>query len=156
MNILIVDGEQKKVDLLQNCISNYAENVQIRWLTNYRDAVNYISQNHDQIDILFLDWTFPMNNSFKYSYGMGSLILQYIKEENYNIKTYMYTRDKLEIDQEEYPFVKGLVPYNHTEDELDLSRIFPESNIKRLSRCIKKPTESRYQKKKSSTPWWIN
>ena len=164
MNILIVDDNQNKREYIKRQLCNMDENNYVKWVDNYQDAATFIEENSVFIDLIVLDWCFPPNSISRPRYGMGRHLLSYLLYNNIDINVLICTTDKVQIDTEEYPFVKGVIEYyDHIPINIVVNNYLSEDNnveedIKTkmlLKRDMKSKTESGYKRRKSSEPWWL-
>ena len=164
MNILIVDDNQEKREYINQQVSTLDDNVHVRWVDNYQDAATFIEENSVFIDLIVLDWCFPPNSISRPKYGMGRHLLSYLLYNNINIGVLICTSDKVQVDTDEYPFVKGAIEYY---DQIPLNLVInnylhkpedKEEDIKMkllLQRDMKSKVDTGYKRKKSSEPWWM-
>ena len=162
MNILIVDDDYNKinnitVDLLKQDPSN-----KVRYTTDYEQAVTFIMDNKEYIDLIVLDWCFPPNSWARSKYAMGRQVINNMKLSNIDIKTIICSSDVINIDKNEYPFVLGAITYcegldvgKYIYSYLDIGEEKEEEYIGQPKVLKKVKEDIGYRRKKSSTPWWI-
>ena len=161
MNILIVDDSYNKINSITSDLLKQDPSNKIEYATDYEQAVSYIMDNKDSIDLIVLDWCFPPTSWEISRYAMGRQVLNTMKFSDTNIKTIICSSDYVDIYKSDYPFVLGSVVYC----ELDVgSEIYsllnkPEEKEEetveqpKVLRRVKEDTG--YKRKRSSTPWWI-
>lgn len=170
MNVVIIDGNIEKKDTIVNLLRQKDEQLRTRWFDNYRDSSMFIEEYHNKdnkenIDLIILDWSFPYASNTNYTFGNAALFLDYLKASNYNIRTFLFTSDRVNIDRSQYPFVEGIIPWSNDSSFVpSINPIFPDNTNEmhkvidkrnKYSKLIKKPSDGRYKKRKASTPWWV-
>ena len=109
MNILVIeDTDYKLEDIKKNLKLTYDVN-RIVSFKSLIESLYFIKNNHDYIDLIILDWCFPMYNNEYPCYGMGNDVLTYLRERNYNINVIICSSDYVYIEDEN---VKKVVLYD--------------------------------------------
>ena len=160
MNILIIDDDYIKKEMLRFHLLNIYPDANIRWFNNYQDAIMFIDDNHDFIDYIVLDWCFPYSSSGRSKYGMGRQILAYMKMQNYDNKVIICSSDIVSIDDNEYSNVTGSIIYdgpdalhNSLLNALNENKVKEDVKVRSLRPPVQENTG--YKRRKSSTPWWM-
>ena len=162
MNILVVDDDYNKINNISSDLLMKDPSNKIKIATDYEQAVSFIMDNKDYIDLIVLDWCFPPNSWSRGRYAMGRQVINTMKLSNTFISTIICSSDVINIDKNEYPFVLGSITYC---DGLDVSDYIyshinkpeeKEDDYIGQPKVLKKIKEdTKYKRKKSSTPWWI-
>ena len=160
MNILIIDDDYIKKEMLRFHLLNIYPDANIRWFNNYQDAIMFIDDNHDFIDYIVLDWCFPYNSSGRAKYGMGRQLLAYLRMQNYDNKVIICSSDLVSIDENEYSNVRGSIMYNNPDTlHNTILAAFGESKTQEdiKVKTLRPPVQENtgYKRRKSSTPWWM-
>lgn len=159
MNILIVDDDFNKINSITSDLLKKDPSNKVRYVTDYEQAVNYIYDNKDHIDLIILDWCFPPNSWSRGKYAMGRQVINNMRLSNILIDTVICSSDVINIEKDEYPFVLGSVVYCEGMNVVPLiySKLNKteevESEQPKVLRRVKQ--DSGYKRKRSSTPWWI-
>ena len=162
MNILIVDDDIKKINSITNDFLRQDKSNKVAYAINHIQATNLIMDRKDELDLIILDWTFPVTSNGNPKFGMGKKVIDIMKIADINIDTIICSPDYVDVDQEKYPFVKGSIQYVEILDvgvmaytmlgkPINLNYDSPEE-IKTLKR-VKEDTG--YKRHKSSQPWWM-
>lgn len=148
-NVYVIEDNADKQHHIVKGLNNLADNAEFQYGDNYRDAIGFILDNKEFIDLIVLDWTFPSMQGGRPQYGVGNLVLNVMKNNGIDTKTIICTADQLNINLEDYPFVVGHILYD---EDKSMTKEF--NSILHLRSLVRKPIQGRYQRKMSSTPWW--
>ena len=160
MNILIIDDEPIKKEMIAFNIKSINPTANIIGVSNYQEAIQFISENTEYIDLILLDWCFPADNlySSRARYGMGRHVLSNMKLQGINIRVVICTDDQVSINREEYPFVDGILTFNKTMlFKKNLEKYINQGQEEQEDIKVRtlKQMNSGYKRRKSSQPWWM-
>ena len=156
MYVLIVDDDPSKCMSIKQDILACDESAEIGYCDDYSKTTNFLLNNN--IDLLILDWSFPINSGERVQYGVGKMIIDWMRINGMSVRTIICSPNEFDINNDKYPFILGSIYYDGTSIENNLRTLLNLPNKtttdKGIARCIKKPTTGRYERRLSSTPWW--
>ena len=156
-DIIIIDDDYYKTEYMKNELSRTYNNSQIYTYSNQEYALSHIDLYRDSIDLLVLDWTFPMREGENPKYAQGLEVLKYLKQNHIDIKTIIFSCDDIELT-EKFNNVVAIIQYcPYTSLESEIQEIFKKEMVrekKREKRLMRRLYYTGYKRKKSSEPWW--
>ena len=115
MKVLIIDDYVKKAKDIKEAIEySILEEIEVKYAVNYKEAMKIII--NDNIDLISLDWCFPVDENEKSKIGNGKLILDELKAMNLSINTIICSSDQVIINKNNYPFVLGCIKYDYSKN----------------------------------------
>ena len=117
MNIVIIEDNIQKMEDIKKYILKEYNPKRIITISSLMKSLYYIKENHEYIDLIILDWNFPMYENEYPGIAMGNHVLNYISKRKYDIDIIICSSDNLNINNDN---VKKIVLYNPGE-ELDFT-----------------------------------
>ena len=159
-DIIIIDDDYYKTEYMKHILSRAFDNPKIYTYGNQEYGLSHIDLYRDSIDLLVLDWTFPMKEGENPKYAQGLEVLKYLKQNKIDIKTIIFSCDDIELT-EKFNNVVSIIkycPYKSIEREIqdtvnDFNKQL-EREKKREKRLMRRLYYTGYKRKKSSEPWW--
>lgn len=176
-NILIIEDSEYKLEDIISALKRKIDNPNIVHFSNRNDALFYMRDNSNLIDLIILDWNFPLFKNALPEVGMGKSILQEMKRRNVHINTIICSSDPVTIEDELSEDVREIVLYksfvllkfefldkfNNEDEVIEVQEgnhnnpkiIERESYLKSLEEEKKKQKKlTSYKRKRSSDAWW--
>ena len=159
MSILIIDDDPDKRRYIASMLMKDNPEYKISECDNFQDAVTFIDTNSQCIDLIVLDWCFPIRQDRNCVNGMGGQVLGHMASNGQTNKVIICSSDFVEIDKDEYPFVLGSIvffPCIQIDEEIN-KLLNPPVEPQDKGPCLKrkKPQQNTdYKRRLSSQPWW--
>ena len=159
MNILIIDDDPKKRSYITYMITKDNPKHEISECDNFQDAVTFIDTNSQCIDLIVLDWCFPIRQDRNCVNGMGGQVLGHMASNGQTNKVIICSSDVVEIDKDEYPFVLGSIlfyPCIQIDEEINklLNPPVETQDKGPFSKGKKPPQKTGNKRPKAPHYWW--
>ena len=109
--ILIIDDNYEKREYLKDQILRVTDEYSIIECECLSQSILELFLNSSDIDLIFLDWTFPNFPKTNPVYEQGLNILDYLSLTDLHINTIIFSVDNIELKQEN-DNVSGILKYN--------------------------------------------
>lgn len=179
MKILIIDDNEYKIETSKEVLSEIYKKVDFYEVHSRNSALLFLQELKDSIDLIILDWNFPVFDQKMPEVGMGEEVLKVMQRKNINIDTVICSADLVSF-QNEYHNVIGQILYHPVtlksqyedilRDKKEEIDEYVDTVIERNPPIIKTESEpfqskyndykimqknlSRWKRKRSSDPWW--
>lgn len=111
MNILIIDDDIYKMKDNEDALLKIYNDANIYKKSSYNEALTFIAKYRDNIDLIILDWNFPLLNGMMVEQGVGEDVLREMKRKRININTIICSSDEVVLDYD-YSNVIGSIHYS--------------------------------------------
>lgn len=112
-NIVIIDDNEYKMRDSIEALSNIYEDVTFYKFESRNKALLFLEKYNSIVDLLILDWNFPIFDGAMSEIGMGKSTLNYLRKKEISINTIICSSEEVLLD-EEYENVIGKIIYNPT------------------------------------------
>ncbi len=111
MNIVVIDDSEYKADDSIETLSKIYEDAEFYTFCCRNEALSFISECSEKIDLIILDWNFPLLRGSMPEVGMGEDVLRWMMRKKININTIICSSEEV-ILENHYPNVIGSILYS--------------------------------------------
>lgn len=179
MKILIIDDNEYKIEDSKEILSKIYNKVDFCEVHSKNSALLFLQKLKDSIDLIILDWNFPVFDQGMPEVGMGEEVLKVMQRKDINIDTIICSSDKVNLENEYYNVI-GQILYHPATLKSQYEDILRDKKeeideyiytvIERNPPIIKTESEpfqseynddkimqknlTRWKRKRSSDAWW--
>lgn len=179
MKILIIDDSEYKIEDSKEALSKIYNKADFCEVHSKNSALLFLQELKDSIDLIILDWNFPVFDQGMPEVDMGEEVLKVMQRKDINIDTIICSSDKVNLENE-YHNVIGQILYHPAtlksqyedilRDKKEEIGEYVDTVIERNPPIIKTESEpfqseyndykkkekqlSRWKRKRSSDAWW--
>lgn len=116
MNILILDDDPYKRESLRETLDSFGEN-EYHEFESMQSGVYYLAKNAENIDLLLLDWVFPVYDGYPPRANMGLEVLAKLSRFPIQVPIIVCSSDEVVIPEKYQKSVLGQVVFDPMRDQ---------------------------------------
>lgn len=115
---MIIDDSMKKRNSIKESLEKIVDDPWILEFDNYISSMRYLKENSHKVDLLILDWNFPVRPNEEVERGMGNSVLARVPYLAKRIPVVLCS--DAEINYEDYQdYVLGTIHYDSSVEQTD-------------------------------------